>query len=639
MSDFLKHECGIALVRLRKTAAYYIEKYGSPLYGFNQLFMLMEKQRNRGQDGAGIGCVKIDPLSGQPFIFRDRSIDSGAINQIFKRQLDQYDQLKKEGKIYPEFPTTIKDNFDFGGEVLLGHLRYATSGNYDMNFCHPYLRRSNWITKNLMVAGNFNITNVSQLNRNLFARGQHPIAGTDTNTILEEIGFHLDEEHDRIYKTLKSSTLSGLEIQKEISDKLDLHSVIKNSSKEWDGGFVIGGVVGNGDCFVLRDPWGIRPCFYFYDDEFVVFASERVPLMTIFSKKFEDIQEVKRGHVVITKSTGEIAQVEYRKPELRKSCSFEHIYFSRGNDREIYKSRKKLGAALVPQILKTTGDNFREIVLSFIPNTAEVGYYGMMDGLRNYRRQQVKREIIKLFKEDNCNEEKIDQLIMSNWPKSEKVTLKDEKLRTFISQEKDRKAMASHVYDITYGIVGFNDTLVVLDDSIVRGTTLRRSIIKILSRTKPLEIVVVSTAPQIRYPDCYGIDMSELGNFIAFQATISLIEEQGASFLKKEVYQDCLQELEKPFEERKNPVQRLYDRFTEEQISKKIASLVYPDTCGEWSGKVTVVYQTIDNLHQCLPEEISGDWYFTGNYPTAGGYTVINKAYINYYEKKAGRSY
>ena len=640
MSDFLTHECGIAAVRLRKPLSYYSDKYGSPLYGFNQLFLLMEKQHNRGQDGAGIGCVKIGMPAGQPFMDRDRSTDSNALSKIFRKQLKEYDRLKKKDIVYPEFPNTIKEHFAYGGEVMMGHLRYGTSGDYQKAACHPYLRRSNWVTKNLLIAGNFNITNKDELNEKQIGRGQHPIFQTDTNTILEELGYHLDEEHTRIYRQLRDEAgMAGSEIQSVISRELDVFSILRQATDDWDGGYAVMGAIGNGDFFVCRDPNGIRPCFYLENEEVFAVASERVPLMTIFNASKDEVKELTPGCAIVLKADNQFSIQEVRPPAERKSCSFEHVYFSRGNDVDIYQSRKNLGGALVPQIMQAIDHDLQNSVFSFIPNTAEVGYYGMMEELRLRRRDEVKEEILRAVRENCLDEAKLDSLILDNWPRSEKIAHKDIKLRTFISQEKKRTQLASHVYDITYGVVQSGvDHLVVLDDSIVRGTTLRQSILKILSRTQPKSIVIASTAPQIRYPDCYGIDMSEMGKFIAFQAAVHLLKESGGKEVLREVYQECIQILKSDKDICDNPVKKIYAPFTDEQISSTVSKMVYP-TCVDWSGKVAVIYQTVSNLHRCLPPEHRGDWYFTGDYPTPGGYKMLCRAFINYYEKKDRRSY
>lgn len=637
MSDPIKHECGIAVVRSLKTLDYYQQKYDTPLYAFNKLFLLMEKQHNRGQDGAGIGAVKLAMPAGSPYMFRERSIHSKALDKIFKKLLAEYHDKVTKGEVFPEFPETIKNNFDYAAELLMGHLRYGTSGEYSESSCHPYFRRSNWPTKSLMLAGNFNITNSDQLNKNLIARGQHPIFETDTQTILEEIGFHLDQEHDRLYLEGKGNDLNGPSLADFISDNLDPLRILREAAKSWDGGYTLAGMIGNGDSFVLRDPNGIRPCFYFKDKEFVAFASERAPLMTIFDKSYEEIKEVEPGHVIIMKKDGSIKNKVFHKAGEKKACSFERIYFSRGNDPEIYRERKALGAALAPEVLKSIDHDLENSVFSYIPNTSEIGYYGMMDELRRMRRKEVKVSIKEAVEKGELTDKLLNDLIMKNWPRGERIANKDVKLRTFIAKESGRAQMVSHVYDITYGVVKEKDNLVCVDDSIVRGTTLEKSVLKILSKTNPKKIVIASTAPQIRYPDCYGIDMSELGKFIAFRATIALLNEQGASGLIQEVYQDCCKQVGLPNNKLENHVKRLYDNFTAGQISEKVAELVYPQDT-DWNGELEVIFQSIKKLHKSLPLT-AGDWYFTGDYPTAGGYYVLNSAFINYYENKSGRSY
>jgi len=637
MSDFLKHECGIAMIRLLKPIAYYQEKYGTPLYGFNQLFLLMEKQHNRGQDGAGIGCVKLNVAPGQPYMARDRSIKTNSLSRIFKGQLDAYQKMVDKGVIHPEFPQTVKDRFDFGGEILMGHLRYGTSGVYSAKNCHPFVRESNWPTKNLMLAGNFTITNEKDINNALIDRGQHPIFGTDTQAVLEEIGFHLDEAHDAIYHKMRDQNIDGRRIPGIISEELDPIRILKSSTEGWDGGYTIAGLIGNGDAFVMRDPQGIRPCFYFQNDEVIAFASERVALMTIFDQPIENVCELEPGTATVIKSNGSIYCERFTEPRPITPCSFERIYFSRGNDAEIYRERKALGGALLEQVVESIDNNFADSVFSFVPNTAEVAYYGLLDAVREHRRDEVKAEILKAQAEGSLDEALLDKLILNNWPRGEKIAHKDIKLRTFISQEEGRAKLVSHVYDITYGIVKEKDCLVCIDDSIVRGTTLKESILKILSRTKPRKIVVASTAPQIRYPDCYGIDMSELGKFIAFKAAVELVKEEGSSSLLKEVYQDCVAQAGKPATEMVNHVKRIYDRYTDEQISAKIAELVYPKDI-PWTGDLDIVFLPVEKMREAISTH-NGDWYFTGNYPTPGGYSTLNRAFINYYENKVGRAY
>ncbi len=637
MSDFLKHECGIAMIRLLKPLSYFQEKYDTPLYGFNQLFLLMEKQHNRGQDGAGIGCVKLRVRPGAPYMARERTIEGNSLSRIFKGQLKAYQKMVDDGIIHPEFPETVKDNFGFGGEILLGHLRYGTSGVYSSTSCHPYVRQSNWPTKNLMLAGNFNITNEKDLNNDLINRGQHPIFGTDTQAVLEEIGFHLDEAHDAIYHKMRDQNVEGKRIPSIISKEIDPVRILQNAAANWDGGFAIAGLIGNGDTFVMRDPQGIRPCYYFQNDEVIAFASERVALMTIFDQPIENVCEVEPGSAMVVKSDGKIYSERYTESKPITPCSFERIYFSRGNDAEIYAERKALGGALLEQVVKAIDNNFADSVFSFVPNTAEVAYYGLLDAVRLHRRQEVSERLLEANEAGTLDKELIEELIMGNWPRGEKIAHKDIKLRTFISQEEGRAKLVSHVYDITYGVVKEKDCLVCIDDSIVRGTTLKESILKILSRTKPRKIVVASTAPQIRYPDCYGIDMSELGKFIAFKATVELIKDDGNNDLLQDVYQDCIAQADLPASEMKNHVKRLYDRYTEEQISAKIAELVYPKNV-HWEGELEIVFLPVDKMRKAIPVH-NGDWYFTGKYPTPGGVATVNKAFINYFENKTGRAY
>ena len=635
MSDRITHECGIALVRLLKPLSYYQEKYGTPLWGFTKLFLLMEKQHNRGQDGAGAACVKLDVGAGEPFMFRERNVKSNPLDKIFKTLLTQYNEKVDTGVIHPEFADTVKKHFDFGGELLLGHLRYGTSGGYNLSSCHPFFRRSPWPTRNLALCGNFNLTNTAELNESLTAMGQHPIHATDTQAILEKIGFFLDEEHEDIFRFLRTRGLPGTEISQRISEDLDLTRVLTRASQKWDGGYTLCGLVGNGDAFVARDPSGIRPCFWFQNDEVVAFASERAPLMTVFDLALEEVREVKPGHAVVIKRRGTVTENQFTAPLPRTSCSFERIYFSRGNDVDIYRERQALGGKLADQVITSIGNDWANTVFSFIPNTAEVAYYGLMSALRTRRRDEVKAAILKAQAGGTLTESLLDDLILRNWPRGEKVVSKDIKIRTFIGQETMRNQLASHVYDITYGSVRPGDNLVCVDDSIVRGTTLRKSILRILSRLNPRKIVIVSTAPQIRYPDCYGIDMSELGKFVAFEAAVELLKERGQGALLEEVYRLCHEEVAKGGGT--NHVRRLYEPFTPEEISAKIVERVRPKNI-EWKGDVEIIFQTIENLHAAVPQH-TGDWYFTGKYPTPGGYRVVNQAYVNYYEKNAGRSY
>ena len=639
MSDEIGHHCGIALVRLRKPLAYYAEKYGTPLWGFNQLFLLMEKQHNRGQDGAGIGSMKLNMPPGEAFMFRERSTSSKALTKIFGGQHQKLDKMIKDGIAFPEFPETYKKYFDYGGEILLGHLRYGTSGAYGAATCHPYFRKSNWPGKNLMVAGNFNLTNVEELNEKLVQRGQHPVFDTDTQAILEETGYHLDSMNDSLSTDAATEGIPGHDHARWVGKRVELPKVFRSASEHWDGGYALAGIIGNGDAFAMRDPLGIRPGFYFADEEVIAIASERAPLMTVFNKKASEVEEIKPGTILVAKASGELEIERFADDPARETgCSFERIYFSRGNDPDIYSERKMLGSLLVPSVLKSVGNDFSNSVFSYVPNTAESAYYGFMEQLRLVRRAEVQQQLIEAKNKGELTDDLINELVMDNWPKGEKIANKDIKLRTFISQESGRNQLVSHVYDITYGVIREKeDALVCIDDSIVRGTTLKQSILKILGRSKPRKLVIASTAPQIRYPDCYGIDMSELGKFIAFQAAVALIKERGYHGLLSEVAQNCKDALKEPRPTLINHVKRVYENFSPEEISAKIAELVKPE---ELNGdpKVEVIYQSIENLHEALPDH-SGDWYFTGDYPTPGGYRVAHKAFLNFYENKNGRSY
>ena len=639
MSDEIGHHCGIALVRLKKQLSYYTEKYGSSLWGFNQLFLLMEKQHNRGQDGAGIGSMKLKMPTGEAFMFRERSTSSKALAKIFGGQHKRLAKLIKVGKSFHEFPDTIKEHFDYGGEILLGHLRYGTSGDYGSATCHPYFRKSNWPGKNLMVAGNFNLTNVEELNQKLVERGQHPVFDTDTQAILEETGYHLDAVNDKLCATAQEEGVAGEELSRWIGERINLPEVFRKAASHWDGGYALAGIIGNGDAFAMRDPLGIRPGFYFEDDEVVAVASERAPLMTVFDKEADEVEEIKPGTIIVIRANGSTGIESFADdPACQVGCSFERIYFSRGNDPDIYSERKTLGALLVPQVLELVGKDFSKSVFSYVPNTAESAYYGFMEQLRLVRRAEVQQRLIDAKNDGTLTDKLINELVMDNWPKGEKIANKDIKLRTFISQESGRNQLVSHVYDITYGVVQEKeDALVCIDDSIVRGTTLKESILKILGRSKPRKLLIASTAPQIRYPDCYGIDMSELGKFIAFQAAVALIQEQGYDGLLDEVAEECREALKGSKPAFVNHVKRVYENFKVKEISAKVAELVKPK-CLDGITDVEIVFQGIENLHEALPDH-SGDWYFTGDYPTPGGYRVVHKAFLNYYENKNGRSY
>ncbi len=639
MSDEIGHHCGIAMIRLKKPLSYFSEKYGSPLWAFNQLFLLMEKQHNRGQDGAGIGSMKLGMPVGESFMFRERSTSSKALAKIFGSQHKALGKMIKKGRAFYEFPDTIKQQFDYGGEILLGHLRYGTSGEYGSNTCHPYFRKSNWPSKNLMIAGNFNLTNVEELNERLVERGQHPVFDTDTQAILEESGFHLDMAVDELSRRANEKGVIGEDHTRWIGENLDPVRIFREASENWDGGYALAGILGTGDCFAMRDPNGIRPGYYFDDDEVFAVASERAPLMTVFDKGMEEISEIEPGGILVMRPDTSLLTERFSElPPQTSGCSFERIYFSRGNDPDIYAERKTLGALLVPQVIESVGGDFSKSVFSYVPNTAESAYYGFMEQLRLVRRAEVKQRLISARQAGELTDELIDELVMDNWPKGEKIANKDIKLRTFISQESGRAQLVSHVYDITYGVVRKeHDALVCIDDSIVRGTTLKKSILKILGRSMPRKLVIASTAPQIRYPDCYGIDMSELGKFIAFQAAISLIQDHGYRGLLNEVAEQCREALEKPPSKPVNHVKRVYENFSVDEISGKVAELVVPDAI-KGTTEVEILYQSVENLREALPEH-PGDWYFTGDYPTPGGYRVVHKAFLNFYQNKNGRSY
>ncbi|MGB2457630.1 MAG: amidophosphoribosyltransferase [Flavobacteriales bacterium] len=629
MSDAIKHECGIAFLRLRKPLEYYAEKYGTPLYGINKMCLLMEKQHNRGQDGAGLATINLDVHLGSRYISRHRSNANKPIQDLFEYVNKRFvDLMNTDPQKFNDIKW-LQENVAFTGEMLLGHLRYGTYGGNGIEQCHPFLRQSNWRTRSLVLAGNFNMTNVDELFNQLVEIGQHPKEKADTVTILEKIGHFLDEENDRIYYD-KRDEYSKKEISKVIAEELDIQDVLTNSAKHWDGGYVMCGMFGHGDAFVLRDPAGIRPAYYYADDEIIVATSERPVIQTAFNVPADSIKEIERGHALVVKKDGSYAMVSV-KPQLeRKACSFERIYFSRGNDQDIYQERMNLGKRLCPTILKTINNDLKNTVFSFIPNTAEVSFYGMMKGMNDALNVEKTKEILAL---DNPSQEDITR-IMSSSIRAEKIAIKDAKLRTFITQDDSRDDLVAHVYDITYGTVKTTDNLVMIDDSIVRGTTLKQSILRILDRLNPKQIIIVSSAPQIRYPDCYGIDMAKLGDFIAFQAAITLLKESGQEHIIDEVYQNCLNCCDDD-EQVENYVQAIYAPFSAVQISKKIAQLLTPDNI---NAKVNIIYQKISDLHASCPDH-QGDWYFTGNYPTTGGNRVVNKSFINYIEGKNERAY
>ena len=633
MSDAIQHECGIALLRLKKDLSFYLEKYGTAFYGLNKMQLLMEKQHNRGQDGAGIANIKLDMQPGERYISRARSIDKNPIQDLFGQIGSRFNQLASESPDKLKDVAYLKKHTGFTGELFLGHLRYGTFGRNSIESCHPFLRQNNWMTRNLVLAGNFNLTNVDELFDSLLAIGQHPKEKSDTVTVLEKIGHFLDVENDRLYAKFKSEGFSKPEISSKISEHLDLVSVLQKSANKWDGGYVMAGLIGHGDAFVLRDPAGIRPAFYYEDEEIVVVASERPVIQTVFNLKEHQVNELAPGSALLIPKHGPIAEKEILPQLTIKKCSFERIYFSRGSDADIYKERKNLGRYIVPQVMKAIQGDIEHTVFSFIPNTAEVSFYGMMKGVEDYHNLEKANSILALG--PNPSSESITKIIEGR-ARIEKIAIKDAKLRTFITQDDSRDDLVTHVYDITYGcIVPHRDNIVVIDDSIVRGTTLKKSILRMLNRLEPKRIVVVSSAPQIRYPDCYGIDMAKMGDFIAFEAAISLLKERNLSHVIEEVYQACLNQLSVPKEEVVNEVKRIYEPFTDEEISDRIAQLLRP---AEVKSEVTIVFQTVDNLHKACPGH-TGDWYFTGDYPTPGGNKVVNKSFINWKENRNERAY
>ncbi|MES2419514.1 MAG: amidophosphoribosyltransferase [Bacteroidota bacterium] len=633
MSDQIKHECGIAFIRLLKPLSYYQEKYGTALYGLNKLYLLMEKQHNRGQDGAGIATIKLDMKPGSRYISRYRSMAQNAVADIFGYVQNKFVNIQNETPELMKDTEWLKQNVSFIGEVLLGHLRYGTHGKNSIENCHPFLRQNNWMTRNLVIAGNFNMTNVDELFEQLYELGQHPKEKVESVTILEKIGHFLDDENQELFDSYKKEGLNNIDITHKISDNLNIANILRRSSKTWDGGYTISGIVGNGDAFVMRDPAGIRPAFYYADDEVVVAASERPAIQTAFNVQIKQVKEIKPGHALIVKKDGTVTQEMYREPVEKRACSFERIYFSRGSDADIYKERKKLGHLLIPQVLSAVNKDLKNTVFSFIPNTAEVSFYGMVEGLHEHVRTVQKETLLN--RKEQLDDLALDELLSMS-PRVEKLAIKDVKLRTFITQDADRGEMVAHVYDTTYGVIkNDTDTLVAVDDSIVRGTTLKQSIIKIIDRLHPKKIIIVSSAPQIRYPDCYGIDMSKMGQFVAFDAAIQLLKERGMESLIEEVYQKCKASLLLPKEEIVNHVKDIYRPFKQQEISDQIAKIITPEGT---VAEVEVIYQTLDNLHIACPHH-SGDWYFSGNYPTPGGNKVVNRAFVNWKEGNNQRAY
>jgi len=633
MSDSINHECGIALIRLRKPLEYYRLKYGTWQYGVNKLYLMMEKQHNRGQDGAGAVGVKVNMTPGQEYIFRHRSIDPNPIRDVFAKIFKEFNYAQQHFPNAVVDPTWAKDNLPFAGELYLGHLRYGTYGRNSVESTHPVMRQNNWRSRNLVLAGNFNLTNVDELFNLLVGLGQFPKGFNDTVTILEKVGHFLDEENELLFRQYKNEGFANAEISPLIEKNIDIRKVLERASRDWDGGYTIGGIIGHGDAFVARDPWGIRPAYYYYDDEIVVVASERPVIQTVMNVGWSSVSEIQPGYALIVKMDGSVKEELVRVPQKRSSCSFERIYFSRGSDRDIYQERKKLGFLLAPTILKAIDNDLKNTVFSFIPNTAETAFLGMMEGIRADLLNSKKMKIHALG--NKMTEDEIAEII-SVQPRMEKVAIKDVKMRTFIADDSSRDDLVSHVYDVTYGVVeNHKDTLVVIDDSIVRGTTLKQSILKSLDRLKPKKIIIVSSAPQIRYPDCYGIDMAILGKFVAFEAAIALLREKGKAHVIDEVYRKCKEQQHLPKEEMVNYVKEIYRPFTDENISAKIGQLLKPSDC---KSEVEIVYQSVENLHIACPNDL-GDWYFTGDYPTPGGNKVVNTSFINFIEGIGGRAY
>ncbi len=631
MSDAIKHECGISLIRLLKPLEFYKKKYGTPFYGLQKMYLMLEKQHNRGQDGAGFASIKLDMPPGHRFMSRVRSAKSQPIKDIFKKINLEINEIENSITAKNLDSKELKKTFPFIGELMIGHLRYGTFGKNNIQNVHPFLRQNNWMHRNLIVAGNFNLTNVNELFDNLVDLGQHPKEKADTITIMEKIGHFLDDEVAKIYKKLKKKGLDKKAMSPEIAQRLDIGKVLRKASRNWDGGYVIAGLIGHGDSFVLRDPAGIRPAFFYKDEEVIVVASERPAIQTVFNVKHDQVNEIQAGEALIIKKSGRLIKETINNPTQKASCSFERIYFSRGSDYDIYKERKELGRRLFPKILKSISSNFKNTVFSFIPNTAETSFYGLIEKAQEHILDESRKKILELNK---VSEKNLKPLLSSRL-RIEKVTIKDVKLRTFITEDTSRDDLVAHVYDITYGTVKPTDTLVVIDDSIVRGTTLQKSILKILDRLEPKKIIVVSSAPQIRYPDCYGIDMARIEDFIAFRAMLALLNENKKNHLLKEVYEKSKNALENKTTDKKNYVKTLYNQFTDEEISKKISEILKSDGI---KSKVEVIFQSVEDLHKSCPNH-RGDWYFTGDYPTAGGNKVVSRAFINFYEGKKSRAY
>ncbi|MFK8287895.1 amidophosphoribosyltransferase [Capnocytophaga canimorsus] len=631
MSDNIKHECGIAMVRLLKPLSFYKEKYGTTFYGINKMYLMLEKQHNRGQDGAGLATIKLDMQPGERYISRVRSNQPQPIQDIFTQVNQRISELLKENPDLKEDVQAQKKLLPYVGEVYLGHVRYGTFGQNSIENVHPFLRQNNWQSRNLIVAGNFNMTNAKELFERLVALGQHPKENTDTVTVMERIGHFLDTEVEELYQKFKEEGLSKVDASKRIADELDVAKILRKSARRWDGGYAMAGILGHGDAFVVRDPAGIRPAYYYKDEEVVVIASERPVIQTAFNLEFEQIHELEPGSGIIIKKDGSTSVTQIIPQLPRKACSFERIYFSRGSDKEIYLERKKLGALLLPEVLQSINNDLKNSVFAYIPNTAETSYLGLVEEADSYL-NKLKHE--QILAEKDISSEKLAE-ILSQKIRKEKVAIKDAKLRTFITEDSSRDDLVAHVYDITYGSVQKGDNLVIIDDSIVRGTTLKKSILNILGRLKPKKIVVVSSAPQIRYPDCYGIDMARLEDLIAFEATLQLHKERGTYNIIEEVYKKCIAQVHLSDDKVINYVKEIYEPFTDEEITDKITELLLPK---DYSIDVKIIFQSVANLHKACPQNL-GDWYFTGNYPTDGGNRVVNRAFINFYEGKKDRAY
>ena len=632
MSDALKHECGIALIRLLKPLEYYQEKYGTAFYGVNKMYLMMEKQHNRGQDGAGFASIKLNVQPGERYISRKRSIASQPIQDIFSQINHNINQIFEKNPEYKDDVALQKKNMPYIGELLLGHVRYGTFGKNSEESVHPFLRQNNWMHRNLIVAGNFNMTNTTELFGSLIDLGMHPKEKADTITVMEKIGHFLDDAVAKLYKKAKAKGLTKVEASPYIAKKLKIEKILRKASKNWDGGYAMAGLTGHGDSFVLRDPAGIRPAYHYQDDEVVVVASERPVIQTVFNVPYEKIKELAPGCAIITKQSGETTIAQIKEPLEQKSCSFERIYFSRGSDTEIYQERKELGRLLMPKVLKAIDYDTQNTVFSYIPNTAETSFFGMVEAAQDELNSQKNKAI--LAEKETLTDGRLQE-ILTYTLRTEKIAIKDVKLRTFITEDSSRDDLVAHVYDVTYGVVKPEDSLVIIDDSIVRGTTLKKSILKMLDRLQPKQIVVVSSAPQIRYPDCYGIDMARLENLIAFQATLALLKEQGKEGLVEEVYHKCKAQEGYEDAQVENFVKEIYAPFTDEEISDKIAEILSAENI---KTDVKIIFQSVENLHKACPKNL-GDWYFTGDYPTPGGNRVVNKAYINFFEGNDERAY